>query len=384
MRGNALRLLGNTQDNAKVGSVTVCLDAEACEKADLSAPTAGSSRWARWVVAEGALDYVTKTLTIRATDRLGNRMAQALALPVVFDNVAPVLNANQILARVTVSSTQTVLNGDVSDGGPDVTVSVRVQPPNADVTRIAAARGESTWSFDLPADVPGRYTLWADAEDRAGNVTTAGPFTVDVICTDAAPVATRLTAEPVAGWPISLTLTTVISNAGPEPLPAGMPVALNEGATYITSMTTTVPLKPGESQALSIVWAPDATRDYNIAVTVGQTTSRDTGGVGDLSNGPLCVTPPTTHFTLPVRGLALYYGWSLISPPVNPSNTGVQVVQRGIDGPYTAILGYDGGSAGVLSRSPAGQHPADDRRAARLLDPYDPRPRAAGNRHAAR
>ena len=41
--------------------------------------------------------------------------------------------------------------------------------------------------------------------------------------------------------------------------------------------------------------------------------------------------------------MALYYGWNLISPPLNPSNTDVQVVQRGIDGAYAAILGYDGG-----------------------------------------
>ena len=212
---------------------------------------------------------MTKTLTIRATDRLGNRMAQALELPVVFDNVAPVLTANQILTQTPLGSTETVLNGTVADGGPDVAVSVRVQPPNADITRMAAARDGETWWFDLPADVPGQYTLWVDAEDLAGNVSTAGPFTVDVICTDAALVATSLTAEPVAGWPISLTLTTVISNAGPEPLPAGIPVALNDGAAFIGQVTTTVPLASGESQALSLVWAPDGTRDYDIAARGG-------------------------------------------------------------------------------------------------------------------
>ena len=313
VRGSTLRLTGDTRDNTRVGTVTVCLEAEDCEQADLSTPGAGSSSWSRWVTAEGMLDYVTKTVTIRAADRLGNRTAQALQLPVVFDNVAPVLTANQILTQAPLSSTQTVLNGTVSDGGPDVAVSVRVQPPNADVARMAAARDGDAWSFDLPADIPGRYILWVDAEDGAGNVTTAGPFTVDVICTDATLIATNLTAEPVAGWPISLTLTSVISNAGHEPLPAGLPVLLSEGATPIGTVTTTVPLASGESQAVSLVWAPDATGDHDIAVIVGRI-----GSTPYLPNGPLCVTPPAVHFTLPVRDLQLFENWTLISPPGKP------------------------------------------------------------------
>jgi hypothetical protein len=44
-----------------------------------------------------------------------------------------------------------------------------------------------------------------------------------------------------------------------------------------------------------------------------------------------------------VRDLPLYMAWNLISPPVNPSSTDVRVVQRGVNGAYTAILGYDGG-----------------------------------------
>jgi hypothetical protein len=200
---------------------------------------------------------------------------------------------------------------------------------------MAAARDGDAWSFDLPADAPGQHTLWADAEDRAGNVTTAGPFTVTVTCTDAALIATRLAAEPVAGWPISLTLTALISNTGPDALPAGIPVVFNEGITHIGSVTTTVPLASGESQSVSLVWAPAAASDYEI---VGQIAN-----LSYLPYGPLCVTPPPAHFTLPVRDLPLTYKWNLISPPVNPSNTSAEAVQRGIDKVYGAILGYDGG-----------------------------------------
>jgi hypothetical protein len=212
-----------------------------------------------------------------------------------------------------------------------------MQPPSGDVERLAAAR-DGDVVIDLPAEVPGQHTLWADAEDRAGNVTTAGPFTVTVTCTDAEPVVTGLTAEPVAGSPVSLTLTSVISNTGPDPLPAGIPVVFNEGITHIGSVTTTVPLASGESQALSFVWSPGGTRDYDIAVTVGRIANSPY-----MPYGPLCVTPPAAHFTVPVRDLGLYENWTLIAPPVNPTNSGVDVVQRGIDGAYAAILGYDGG-----------------------------------------
>jgi hypothetical protein len=274
-------------------------------------------------------------LTIRAVDRLGNLVNRELELPVVFDNVAPVLGADQIRTHVPLSSTETVLTGTVGDGGPDVAVSVRVQPPDADVTSIAASRDGGAWRFDLPAGVPGQYTLWADAVDLAGNVTTVGPFTVDVTCTDAAPVVTGLTAEPLAGSAVSLTLTVVISNTGPDPLPAGTPIVLSEGGADIGSLATTIPLEAGDFQALSLIWAPEGSRDYEIVGRIGNSPS--------LIDGPLCITLPAARFTLPLRDLALHYDWNLISPPVNPGNTQVEVVQRGIDHAYAAILGYDGG-----------------------------------------
>jgi Concanavalin A-like lectin/glucanases superfamily/Bacterial TSP3 repeat len=337
VRGSVVRLIGDTLDNHAVGNVTVCVDGDACRTADVSRLGDSSSDWSHWLLAGGALDYVTKTVTIRATDRLGNAMEQALEVPVVFDNVAPALLANQILTQVPMSSTETVLSGTVGDSGPKVTVSVRMQPPHGDMTRIAAGRDGESWWFDLPADVPGQYTLWADAEDLAGNVTTVGPYTVDVTCTDATLIATRLTAEPVEGWPTSLTLTTVISNAGPDPLPAGITVDLGEGVTFMGAMTTTAPLESGDSQALSTVWAPDGARDYDVRVTV-----RQDAVLPYLPKGPLCGTPPPVHFAVAVRDMPLYHGWTLLSLPVSPSNRAAQVVQRGIDHDYSAILGYDG------------------------------------------
>jgi uncharacterized repeat protein (TIGR01451 family) len=335
VRGNTLPLSGESHDNHAVGSVTICLDDDTCRAADLSTPGANSSWWSRWITARGTMDYVTRTLTIRVTDRLGNSIDEPLAVPVVFDNVPPVLVANQLLTRVPAGSTETVLSGEVADGGPDVAVSVRVEPPQGDVTRVGARRDAAAWSFDLPAKWAGRYVLWVDAQDAVGNVTTAGPFTVDVTCTDAGLAVTSLTAEPVAGQPKSLTLTITISNAGPESLPPGIPITLAEGGAPIGQVTTTVSLAAGEFQALSLDWAPGGATDFDLGVNVGE--------IGNLPYGPLCVAPGTALFPVSLRDLALRPGWSLISPLVNPGNTGVEVVQRGIAGPYAAILGYDGG-----------------------------------------
>jgi hypothetical protein len=201
------------------------------------------------------------------------------------------------------------------------------------VTRLFAARDGQAWSFVLPTSAPGTYTLWVDAEDLAGNVTTAGPFTVQVVCTDATLVVTSLSAEPVAGWPISLTLTAVISNAGPDALPAGIRVAFAEGANLIGLATTTVALASGESQAVQVVWAPGEARQDNLTVTP----------LGPDAAVPLCSTPPPASFAVSVHDLPLYEDWNLIGLPLRLYNEDVEVVQRGIEGSYAAILGYDGG-----------------------------------------
>jgi hypothetical protein len=110
--------------------------------------------------------------------------------------VAPVLTANQLATTLVLSRTATVLGGAATDGGPSVNVSVRVQPPIGDEFRADTRQTGSDWSFDLTATERGRYELWVDAEDQAGNRTDAGPFGVDVTCTDAFPVVVALSAEP--------------------------------------------------------------------------------------------------------------------------------------------------------------------------------------------
>ncbi len=345
VRGNSVRLMGEQADNHAVGTLTVCLG-ERCQAADRQSTSASSGHWSRSMMITGTLDYVTKTLTIQAADRLGNSMTEPVTVPVVFDNVAPVLTATQTLAEVPLGSAETVLSGEVRDGGPDLQVSVRVQPPEGDVTRVAAMRNEAAWWFDLPADMPGQYVLRADAEDTAGNVTTAGPFTVTVTCTDAAPLVMSVAAEPVAGQPQSVMVTVVISNAGPEALPVPLPVTVSDGISFARQVTTTGALGPGESETLSLVWEPTGATDYQMRVTAERALV--------MPNGPLCVAPGTTYLPLALRDRALPYGWSLISPPLNPGDTAIDVARRGIDGEYTAILGYDGGVRAYYPDDPGG------------------------------
>ncbi len=343
VNGSSLRLIGETWDNSAVGSVTICVDGAQCRTADLAAAGAASSRWSRWITLGGALDYVTKTLTIEATDRLGNRMVQGMAVPVVFDNAPPALTAQQRLAQARLGSSEIVLSGQVHDGGPSAEVSVRVESPGGAKTRLAAARDGDSWSFALPAGLRGSHTLWVEAKDAAGNVAAAGPFTVEVTCANAAPVVTRLTAEPAAGAPRSLALTALLYNAGPDPLPAGTRIALAEGGRSLGEAATTAPLGSGEAQALSVLWAPEEARRYDLTVAA-------LAPAAGAPAAPLCEMAAPAQFTLWVRDLPLYAGLNLVGPPLRLPNDDVQVAQRGIAGDYAVLIGYDGA---LLTYDPA-------------------------------
>jgi len=139
------------------------------------------------------------------------------------DNVAPVISVTTSVDMVPITATETVvLAGTASDGGP-MDVIIHVQAPEGDlesdregsssgaeyrvylplVVRESQTRykrllrkenqGEMslvylsqdeqaiTWKYTLTPEQPGRYTLWVNAVDEAGNVTTEGPFEVDVV-----------------------------------------------------------------------------------------------------------------------------------------------------------------------------------------------------------
>jgi len=204
----------------------VCVDGD-CERASLLAVGGDSARW-KYSLPGGPSDHVSKTIAIYGTDRVGNR-TQALQATVTLDNVAPQLTATQMRQQEALGERQVVLQGAVLDGGPGPRVFVRVQAPDGAQTWQNPARDGDRWTYELAGEMPGRYTLWLRAVDRAGNERTTGPYAVDVTCTDAT-LATTLQAQR-SGTGSSYLLTAVISNTGPAELPAGVPVTLYAGET---------------------------------------------------------------------------------------------------------------------------------------------------------
>jgi hypothetical protein len=228
----------------------------------------------------GPLDYVSRTLTIAAEDTVGNRSTEPLTVTVRVDNVAPLLTASPVLTEVVLGRTSPVLSGTVEDGsvaggGLAVDVSVRVEPPKGEALRVDAARGGSGWHYDLAGTQAGRYRLWVDADDAAGNRSSAGPFEVEVTCAEAEVNAVALTAEPSLRGGNGLTLRLVIRNAGPDSVSAGLPfvfygpadsteqvtstVTLTQTVVAIGTMTTTLALAAGiENFAVEWATAPSA------------------------------------------------------------------------------------------------------------------------------
>ena len=97
----------------------------------------------------------------------------------------PVLTAQQELQAVVLTRTATVLFGTATDGGSVAKVSARVQPPVGDEFRADVDRTGDSWRYDFTGQEIGQYQIWVEAEDEAGNRTSAGPFPVEVTCTDA-------------------------------------------------------------------------------------------------------------------------------------------------------------------------------------------------------
>ena len=287
--GRTPTLYGAASDASGVAAVTVCVRdlagseglaaGQVCGAAELVG--GGSDRWRYTTPDLGALDYVSRTVTISAVDRVGNRTAEPLVLSGWVDNVAPVLAASQVVSEVVLGRTKTVLTGVVKDGseaggGPTVDVSVRVRPPEGDTFRADTMRDGDGWRFGLAGAQAGVYTLWVDADDAAGNRSSAGPFEIKVTCADAAVKAVTLAAEPSLMGGKWLTLKTAIRNAGPDAIPAGLsfvlygpadPTVAVSGTDTLTptaalvaigTVTTTLALSAGESESFALDWTTGA------------------------------------------------------------------------------------------------------------------------------
>jgi uncharacterized repeat protein (TIGR01451 family) len=356
--GRSLTLYGTAVDPSGLSVVNACVadlaGSEACGTAQLLA----DGGWKYGTPDLGALDYVSRTLSISAEDTVGNRSTEPLSLTVRVDNVAPILTAGQVVSDVVLGRARRVLSGTIADGsvaagGPAVDVSVRVDPPVGEAFRADTARDGSGWHYDLAGARTGLYTLWVDANDAAGNRSSAGPFQVEVTCAEAGVNAVALTAEPSLRGGNGLTLVTVIRNAGPDTIPAGLPFVLygpadstvpvtptgtlTQTVVAIDTMTTTLALAAGETETFTVEWTTGALGQMNFYVAAA---GEGTAYAGEAA---LCSRPEPVRFAAILADVPLYAGWNLISPPVEPLVPAVTAVQRPISGTYSAILGYDGG-----------------------------------------
>jgi len=135
--------------------------------------------WSYTLSGADRVDSVEREVSFYGVDLAGNRSA-ALTARYVLDNVAPVLKVTHIVDTAPYTTSLTVLAGTVTDGGASANVTVLVENAEGMTYQDVAVLEGDIWRYILHPMAPGRYTLWVSAYDAAGNVTSRGPFTVEV------------------------------------------------------------------------------------------------------------------------------------------------------------------------------------------------------------
>ncbi|MBN1875199.1 MAG: proprotein convertase P-domain-containing protein [Anaerolineae bacterium] len=171
-------------------TLTVCNTNSAADEGDyrqsrlILTPQAGQSlpqtgAWAYTLSAgDERVDAIERTVSLYGVDLAGNR-AEALTARYILDNVAPVITVTNIANMAVYSPSLTVLTGAVTDGGAVASMAVLVESDEATYRDVAVLDG-TTWHYTLRPMSPGHYTLWVGAYDTAGNMTSIGPFEVEV------------------------------------------------------------------------------------------------------------------------------------------------------------------------------------------------------------
>ena len=268
---------------------------------------------------------------------MGNRTAAPLTFDVWVDNVAPVLTVTDHVLSMELGKSTTVISGTVIDGSPTANVVLQIQAPDGKRSIHAAARDGERWWYDLTALMRGAYIVWVAATDAVGNITTAGPYTLEVTCIDARLTAALISAEPAASSPFSVTLTAAITNTGNTELSAGLPVAFSSGIQPIGSVLTTQAdlAQPGrDSDARLAGGSPRRLRHRGVSER----------GRGRRAHGPVRTDSreqcgPSRFSTCRFTSLGIWF-----RRRVDPLNHAMSTVQRPIAGQYFVIQGFDKGA----------------------------------------
>ncbi|NOZ06270.1 MAG: hypothetical protein GXP41_07975, partial [Chloroflexi bacterium] len=301
--------------------------------------------WAYGLPMVAGADGLTQTLNIYGIDRVGNSTAGSFNLVYTLDVVAPAMTTTQALAAFHGLSPTLVLNGQVSDGSGVDELYVQVDPPDAASYRGLSDRSGGDWSYTLQPDVPGTYTLWPEAHDLAGNITTGGPYTVTVTCADADLNATLVDAMTAVGAGSPISLTARVANNGGDDMAPGMSVSFYADDTLIGTALTAHTLGAGDSENVTVSWSGGDPGDHNISVVLND------DGTG---HAPLCAQLIENQQTVSILDVPLVQSWNLMSTYVDPFNTDITVVQRPISGTYRVIQSFDQGAQSYYPDLPLG------------------------------
>ena len=151
-----------------------------------------------WSIAAIPLAEGDNTLVVRAEDSLGH-LAEAPAITVVRDSLAPVLVITEPADGAALSSADLIVRGTVTDPHLD--------PASVVVNGLPATVSGDTFEISLTLD-EGDTTLTAEASDTLGQTGTSAAVTVTV---DTLPPVVSLTEplKPVVGTPTVAVLGTV-------------------------------------------------------------------------------------------------------------------------------------------------------------------------------
>ncbi|MBN1887616.1 MAG: Ig-like domain-containing protein [Thermoflexales bacterium] len=135
-------------------------------------PANTTATW-QYSLSGGVLDGVAQMRSMYAVDSVGNRSA-ALSLTYRIDTVAPLITVTGILTSNNVFS----LSGSLSDGGEIQALRWTMLSPGGGSQSQVITNQAGGWSVSVsPSPLEeGRYTLWLEAQDVAGNPRRVGPF----------------------------------------------------------------------------------------------------------------------------------------------------------------------------------------------------------------
>lgn len=251
----------------------------------------------------GALDDVEQTLLVYGIDEAGNRSPVPQALTFRVDNVTPVLTVTQVVTQVQMQpdlAPVTVLAGTAADGGTVARLHAYIRDPEGIGASSRPVVDENlAWHLPLQPMMAGSYQVWVAAEDEAGNLTTAGPFSVEVTGIVQPPAKLYLplifkgssgsgrAPEPTATASVTPTLTitlTVVPTATMTPT-----VTITPTATITPTVVPTSTITPTATVTPTATGVPSIQPTGTITPTLTLTPTVTVASTGTMALAPTII-----------------------------------------------------------------------------------------------